>query len=314
MAILLFGGSGYLGKAFRRCLEQRDLEYRSVRRNQCDYYDHRRLEELICELAPEFLINAAGFTGKPNVDACEWQKAECLRSNAVLPGVIRDVCESRRLTWGHVSSGCIYHGYAPPLDGMNVDQQGFRECDPPNFTFRQNNCSFYSGCKALGEEVLQEAERCYIWRIRIPFNHVDSPRNYLSKLMRYERLLDVRNSLSHLDECVAACVDCWLKRVPFGTYHLTNSGSVTTREVVDLIRASGVCDKVFRFFDSEEEFGRVAAKTPRSSCVLDNRKARDAGLQLSHVMEAIERSLRQWDASDQRSDADSAIESLLTAP
>ncbi len=73
--------------------------------------------------------------------------------------------------------------------GTRPDGRGFTENDSPNFSFRTNNCSFYSGTKALGEECLQDAENTYIWRLRIPFNHVDSPRNYLSKLLNYAWLL-----------------------------------------------------------------------------------------------------------------------------
>jgi UDP-glucose 4,6-dehydratase len=233
------------------------------------------------------LINAAGFTGVPNVDACELRKTDCVLGNVLLPRIIRDVCERRELPWGHVSSGCIY-------TGNREDGSGFRELDPPNFTFRQNNCSFYSGCKALAEEVLQGAAQCYVWRLRIPFNGVDSSRNYLSKMMRYERLLDVRNSLSNLDEFVEACLDCWIKRLAFGTYNLTCGGSVTTREVVGMIQQVGLCNKQFEFFASEEEFMRLVAKAPRSACILENAKACSAGLRLSHVMDAIMKSLGDW--------------------
>jgi len=128
-------------------------------------------------------------------------KAECLAGNAVLPGVIREVCEHLRLPWGHVSSGCIYTGARP-------DGSGFTEDDAPNFSFRQNNCSFYSGCKALGEEVLAGAEQCFIWRLRIPFDEYDSPRNYISKMMRYDRLLSATNSLSQLTEFANASIAC----------------------------------------------------------------------------------------------------------
>jgi hypothetical protein len=62
---------------------------------------------------PEFLINAAGYTGKPNVDACELHKAECLLGNAVLPGIVAQACEEAGVPWGHVSSGCIYTGDGP---------------------------------------------------------------------------------------------------------------------------------------------------------------------------------------------------------
>ena len=52
--------------------------------------------------------------------------------------------------------------------------------------------------------------------------------------MRYDRLLQAENSLSHLPEFAAACLDCLEKVVPFGTYNMTNPGSVTTRDVVDI--------------------------------------------------------------------------------
>ena len=54
------------------------------------------------------------------------------------------------------------------------------------FLFVRPPCSFYSGTKALGEEVLEGAENCFVWRLRIPFNHEPSPRNYLQKLLNYE--------------------------------------------------------------------------------------------------------------------------------
>ena len=285
--ILLLGGSGYIGSALRRQMDRDGTPYVNVRRSTCNYYDRGQLDSLISEMRPVFLINAAGFSGFPNIDACELNKTECLVANAALPGIIREVCERRHLSWGHVSSGCIY-------TGNGADSCGFRECDAPNFTFRTNNCSFYSGCKALGEEILQGAENCYIWRLRIPFNHIDSPKNYLSKLMRYERLLDVRNSLTHLDDFAGACFQCWENGIEFGTYNLTNSGSITTREVVEMIREAGLCKKQFDFFDSEAEFMQVAAIAPRSTCVLDNSKVQLAGVRLTHVHEAIERSLADW--------------------
>jgi dTDP-4-dehydrorhamnose reductase len=212
---------------------------------------------------------------------------ECLEGNGVFPGIVRQACEMAGIPWGHVSSGCIY-------TGRRSDGAGFTENDPPNFSFRQNNCSFYSGCKALGEELLAGAENCYIWRLRIPFENTANPRNYLQKVMSYQRLLDAENSLSHLHEFVAACVDSFRLKIPFGTYNLTNPGSVTTREVVELIRKSGVSKKAFEFFSDEKDFMRTAAKTPRSNCVLDSSKAIDAGLKLRNVHDALVDSLRNW--------------------
>lgn len=283
--LAILGSAGYVGTVLRELCEYQNLPYVSFQRNNTE--DHRVLYQALKESGATYLINCAGYTGKPNVDACELHKTECLYGNAVLPGLVREACERADIPWGHVSSGCIF-------TGARSDGSGFREEDPPNFSFRQNNCSFYSGCKALGEEVIQGAEKCYIWRLRIPFENTANPRNYLQKLMSYQRLLDAENSLSHLHEFVNACLDSFRLEIPYGIYNLTNPGTVSTREVVELIQRSGVCPKKFDFFSSEDEFMKHAAKTPRSNCVLDSTKALQAGLKLSNVHEAINTALLHW--------------------
>ena len=92
----------------------------------------------------------------------------------------------------------------------------------------------------------------------------------------------------------AATFACWEKRVPFGTYNITNPGQVTTHEVVDLIRKSGVCVKDYVFFKDETDFMHTAAKTPRSNCVMDSTKLARAGIVMTEVHEAIARDLARW--------------------
>ena len=285
--IYLLGGSGYVGAAYQALLQRKGLAFRNIRRAEFDYTNQAALTELLRREKPAFLINAAGYTGKPNVDACELHKADCVMGNAVLPGTIAAACTDAGVPWGHVSSGCIY-------TGARTTGAGFTETDTPNFTFRTNNCSFYSGTKALGEEVLAGRTDVYIWRLRIPFNEVESPRNYLTKVMRYDTLLDAANSISQLDEFVAATFACWEKHVPFGIYNVTNPGHITTREVVALIQKSGVANKEFQFFADEAEFMRTAAKTPRSNCVMDARKLAATGIKLTEVHEAVAQALRSW--------------------
>ena len=64
------------------------------------------------------------------------------------------------------------------------DGGGWTENDAPNFSFRSPPCSFYSGSKALGEEVLEGAENCYIWRLRIPFNEETKSKKLPSKIVK----------------------------------------------------------------------------------------------------------------------------------
>jgi UDP-glucose 4,6-dehydratase len=100
--------------------------------------------------------------------------------------------------------------------------------------------------------------------------------------------------LSFLDEFVEACYRCWSNSLPPGIYNLTNTGSVTTSEVVAMLREHRLTDRAFSFFRDEQEFMAIAAKTPRSNCVLDNSKALAAGLKLTTAHEALDRCLANW--------------------
>src|ERR1039457_3042927 len=93
MMIYLLGGSGYVGHAYQALLKRRGIPFRNLARAEVNYTDYHTLLDVLKKERPEFLINAAGYTGKPNVDACEIHKAECLAGNAVLPGSIAGACE-----------------------------------------------------------------------------------------------------------------------------------------------------------------------------------------------------------------------------
>ena len=283
---LILGSTGYLGSHFLKYLRSIGETVRGLSRTEIDYTNSDELRSLLNEIKPRFLINAAGYTGKPNVDACESDKAECLFGNAVLPGRIRTACEEVGIPWGHVSSGCIY-------SGRKSDGGGWTEEDVPNFSFRNGPCSFYSGTKALGEEVLKDAKNCYIWRLRIPFNEEISPRNYLQKLLHYSSLLEAENSISHIDDYINSCLSSFTQECEPGIYNLTNSGSITTRQVVKWMKEEGVTDKEFNFFENEEDFMAKAAITPRSNCVMDTSKAERNGIALRPVEEAVRQTLRK---------------------
>ena len=284
--IIVLGSSGYIGSKFINFFQSLGQEAIGLIRSEIDYTNVLTLRSWLKSKNPRFVLNSAGYTGKPNVDACELAKAECLSGNAVLPGIVREVCEDLKITWGHISSGCIY-------SGRRADGEGWSEEDEPNFSFRSPPCSFYSGTKALGEEVLEGAENCFVWRLRIPFNHELSPRNYLQKLLNYENLLEAENSVSHLEEFCQKCIECFTKDVEPGIYNMTNPGSITTRQITDWMIKEGLTDKNFKFFDSEEEFMTKAAIAPRSNCVLDTTKAEKAGIAMRPVEEAMIDSIRR---------------------
>ena len=311
--ILVLGGTGYVGEAFVADIQRRGWEYRNVSRSEVDYSNFDALLGLLRQMKPEFVVNCAGYTGKPNVDACETAKADTLQGNALLPATIAHACAAAGIPWGHVSSGCIYAGAKirqnddwvvekdltraelRALAEQHPDQiGGFTEEDVPNFSFREPPCSFYSGTKALGEEAIGNSGSAYVWRLRIPFDELDNPRNYLTKVQRYAKVYDNVNSISHRADYARACLDLWALKAPFGKYNVVNPGFVTTKQVIEKLERILKPNRKFEFWKDDAEFYQVAAKTPRSNCVMEATKLLKTGVKIRTVDEALEHSLQHW--------------------
>ena len=285
--IILFGSTGYIGSEFKRQLEQKQIEFKCWNDTaNTTFYDLEKWYEDAGYPVIDVVINAAGYTGKPNVDACELAKEDTIHGNIVWPQILTDWCMLNDIQLGHVSSGCIY-------SGRRVDGEPFTEEDVPNFSFVQNNCSFYSGTKAIAEKIVSKWNKNYIWRLRIPFEENNNSRNYISKMLRYDKLLQAENSISNKQEFVSACIQTFTNKVPFGIYNVTNTGYITTDFLIEKLKMTIAKDKNFTLID-EEQLYKNYAKTPRSNCVMSNSKLLETGIKMKTVDESIDYCLNNW--------------------
>jgi 3,5-epimerase/4-reductase len=288
--VLLLGGSGYVGQAFATHLRCRGLEFLAPSHQELDALSKTSIAEAIDAIRPAFVINSIGFTGRPNIDGTEREKLHCLITNATVPGILGEVLGERGIPLGHVSSGCIY-------DGVRSDGLPFREEDPPNFAFSHPRASWYSRTKAMAETLLYDCPTAIIWRLRIPFDEFDHERNYLSKIMRYERLLEVSNTISQLQEFTHTCLETLLRRFPAGIYNVVNPGAIKTSEVADAIRRHGLCTKEYQFFENEDDFLSAPGRVKRANCILSSEKLAQMGLGLREIHDALEETLQKWKKS-----------------
>jgi UDP-glucose 4,6-dehydratase len=284
---IILGKNGYIAEAILKELKLRELPHIAWSRSDVNYTNHTELAyALLTDLSnikneDIKIINCAGYIGKPNVDACELAKADCIEGNVLFPAMLSQLCHEKSYQLTQISSGCIYGGY----------KKDFTEEDVPNFDFQ--NGSFYSGTKALAEKVVKENNpNSYIFRLRIPFDEIPSPRNYLTKLLTYDNLLDVKNSLSHRGDFAKYTIELIEQKVPHGIYNITNKGSATTKQVVDLMKKHLKLDKEFQFFTNLEKFmSEVTA--PRSNCVLDTLKI-EQYIKIRTAEEALEDALSKY--------------------
>ncbi len=146
---LIWGGDGWVAGHLKSMLEKqgKDVFTTTVR------MENR--EAVLTELdrvRPTHVLNAAGCTGRPNVDWCEDHKEATMRSNVVGTLNLTDCCFLKRIHCTVFATGCIYkYDDAHPWDGP-----GYVETDPANFTG-----SFYSETKGHVEEVSMAAAHAW---------------------------------------------------------------------------------------------------------------------------------------------------------
>ena len=311
--VILLGASGYIGQAFARELQKRGHPVAGLARKQVDYTRFDALLRFLRDARPGFVINAAGYTGKPNVDACETARAETLNGNMLLPQTIAQACDAAGVPWGHVSSGCIYSGGKVMEGGALRAEKDLMQ--PGLRAFAEQSRKKSAGSRRRIRRISRSAIRPAAFTAarrrsrRRPspawakatsggcaFRSTSSTARGITSAKSSDTRRCTTTSIPSptARTSAAACIELWERSAPFGIYNVTNPGFVTMRHVVRSIERILKPHRSFEFWESDEEFYRVAARTPRSNCVLDVSKLLSAGVRIRPVEEALEDSLRNW--------------------
>jgi dTDP-4-dehydrorhamnose reductase len=280
--ILLIGSGGYIGQAFVKEIQDRGIAL-EVDHNRL-YYHTRKIGPVLNTTSPDLVINCAAFITKPSVDLCENHKADTLIGNLVFPHLLACLCSDRDIPLLHVSTGCLYSG--------DNQGNGFTEMDPPMLTL-DSGCGIYVASKELAERAVRDA--CfnrYICRIRLPFSNVHHERNYISKLLTYPKIYSNVNSISCREDFVKACLDLWHRGAAYGTYNMTNPGSITAREIIDMVEHYAGIQRDWKYWEEEEFMASVTTK--KSNCVLNVDKLLLTGVKIRPIRDAVQDCIINW--------------------
>lgn len=224
---------------------------------------------------PSVVINAAGKTGRPNIDGCEDIPAETLSSNVAGPIILAEECLARKIFMVHLGSGCIYDN----------SRSNYTESDPPNFYG-----SLYSRSKIISEEALKNLPVLQL-RLRMPFDGKPHPRNFITKITSYERVISVENSLTCIGDLIVACEVLVAERLT-GIWNVVNPGTITHERILDLYKE--LVDPDFKYEVMTLEELRSVTKVGRSNCTLSTKKLEDLGLKLPHIEIAVMDALQEY--------------------
>ncbi|KAI6247066.1 Bifunctional dTDP-4-dehydrorhamnose 3,5-epimerase/dTDP-4-dehydrorhamnose reductase [Erysiphe necator] len=274
---LIWGAHGWIAGQLKTLLESQGKEvYGTTVRME-------NRESVMAELdkyKPTHVLNVAGSTGRPNVDWCEDNKEETIRNNVIGAINLSDCCFLKKIHVTVFATGCIYvYDHLHPIGGP-----GFLESDKANF-----DGSFYSETKAHVEEILKNYSNTLILRLRMPVSDDLHPRNFVTKISKYDRVVDIPNSNTVLYELLPASI-LLAEHNEVGVYNFTNPGAISHNEVLSLFKKYVRPDFTWQNFSLEEQSKVI--KAGRSNCKLDTNKLvnklREYNYEIREVHEAYE--------------------------
>ncbi|KAK8578756.1 hypothetical protein V6N13_142027 [Hibiscus sabdariffa] len=274
LKFLIYGRTGWIGGLLGKLCEAKgiDFEYGSGRLE-----NRISLESDIASVNPTHVFNAAGVTGRPNVDWCESHKVETIRTNVVGTLTLADVCREKGLILINYATGCIFEYDEAHPNGSGI---GFKEEDTPNFTG-----SFYSKTKAMVEELLKNYENVCTLRVRMPISSdLTNPRNFITKITRYHKVVNIPNSMTILDELLPISIEMG-KRNLTGIWNFTNPGVVSHNEILEMYRDHIDPSFTWKNFNLEEQAKVIIA--PRSNNELDANKLKTEFPELLSIKESL---------------------------
>lgn len=265
-------GAGFLGTRIAN-----ELGYEIAGRKEADVLNPGSIGSYLDIKKPQIVINAVGKTGRPNIDWCEEHKEETIQSNILAAANLCTESIKRGIYFVHLSSGCIYFG--------DKDGEGYSETDEPNFY-----SSFYSRTKIIAEKILREFP-CLMLRIRMPVDDRPNDRNFIDKITKYPKVINIPNSMTSVPHMIDATRKLIEKRAR-GIYNLVNPGAIGAAEVMQMYQNIVNPNHKFSIMTLNELDNATKAK--RSNCILSTNKLEREGITLPEIHLAVEECLLKY--------------------
>lgn len=257
---LIFGESGWIGGDLGKLLTSKGLPFEYAK---CRLQEREKVEAALKSSGATHVLNAAGVTGRPNVDWCESHKVETNRANVIGTLTLADCCESAGVHMTNFATGCIFH--YDDKHPLNIERGADLVAKDRSLTFDETenanfNGSYYSRTKGYVEDTLRAYNNVLTLRVRMPIdeNPLTNQRNFIYKIAHYNKVVNIPNSMTVLTELLSYAVELALRKRA-GIYNFCNPGAISHNQVLELYRMYIDPEKTWSNFSLEEQAKVIVA-------------------------------------------------------
>jgi dTDP-4-dehydrorhamnose reductase len=269
--LLILGKSGTLGTAFSRICSERNIHHIILSKADVNIADAATVEQIIQELNPWAIVNAAGYV---RIDDAEMVTETCMEVNLEGAKVLAEVCRKYPIKLVTFSSDQVFDG---------SKNEPYLESD------ETNPLNVYGQSKALAEAcILHSNPNALVIRTSAffgPWDNVNFVTTTLAQLKQGDTITapaDVFISPTYVPDLVHEALDLLLDN-EHGIFHLTNHGKISWADFAGKIAEMAGCDKMMVKGVPLTEL-RLKAKRPYYS-VLRSEK----GIKLPALEDALQR-------------------------
>lgn len=291
MKVLIYGSKGWIGSQFINVMSQNGVNFIE---GQSRVNNLINLTEELEEVKPTHVISFIGRThgkiGKQVFSTIDYLEqpgklVENVRDNLYSPLLLAHLCSERDIHYSYLGTGCIFdyddkHPYGKEING-------FKEDAVPNFFG-----SSYSIVKGFTDQLMHLfSDNVLNLRIRMPITGKNNPRNFITKITKYEKICNVPNSMTVLPEMLPIVLDMMSNNIK-GTFNLTNPGLISHNEILQMYK--DIVDPKFTWknFTIEEQDEILASK--RSNNYLDTTKLVSHYPNINNIKEAVKNCLKKY--------------------
>jgi len=205
---------------------------------------------------------------------------ENVQDNLWGPIVIAYQSSARGIHTTYMGTGCIFHfdeDKHKMADGSAG--VGFTEDDNANFFG-----SAYSVVKGFTDRLMRMmfATKVLNVRIRMPITPDDSPYNFITKIVNYDKVVNIPNSMTVLPALIPVMCDLSVKETP-GTVNLTHPGAISHNEVLALYKKHVDPEYTWQNFTIEEQDKILLSARSNNLLATDRLKALAPGVDDIHT-------------------------------